>query len=261
MLKTSRIGVISLAVALAFAGAACKKKAPVTPPVVSNTTPPPPPDNSNMKPTVLEFSVEPSTVERGQSALLKWTVSNATQISIDNGVGEVQANGTRRVIPSESTTYRLTATGPNGSVSATTTVNVTAPAPPSVPAPKTTTQTFDQAVSTMLSDAYFDYDSNLIRSDARTTLTRDADALKKIFADFPSGAIILEGHCDERGSAEYNLGLGDQRATSAKNFLVELGVPGDRLRTVSYGKERPQCTEQSEDCYQRNRRAHFSTAQ
>lgn len=260
MLRTSRMGVICFAVALAFTAAGCKKKPAPVAPVTRDTTPPPPAPDTSIKPTILEFSVEPSTVERGQSALLKWNVSNANQISIDNGVGDVQANGTRRVIPSESTTYRLTATGPNGSVSATTTVNVTAPAPPSAP-PTVTKQTFESAVSTMLSDAYFDYDSNVVRADARTTLTRDADALKKIFTDFPSGVIIIEGHCDERGSAEYNLGLGDQRATSAKNFLVELGVPGDRLRTVSYGKERPQCTEQTEDCYQRNRRAHFSTQQ
>ncbi len=86
-------------------------------------------------------------------------------------------------------------------------------------------------------------------------------ALKKIFNDFPNTSVIVEGHCDERGSAEYNLGLGDQRASSAKQFLVDLGVPADRLKTVSYGKERPQCSEATEDCYQRNRRAHFAAAQ
>ena len=72
---------------------------------------------------------------------------------------------------------------------------------------------------------------------------------------------MVEGHCDERGSAEYNLGLGDRRAQSAKDFLVQLGVPADKLRTVSYGKERPVCTEGNESCWQRNRRAHFSSGQ
>ena len=260
MLKTSRMGFIAVAVVLALGAGGCSKKAPVPPPVTGNT-PPPPPVATATRPSILEFSVEPSTVERGQSALLKWSVSNATQISIDNGIGEVQSSGNRRVIPSESTTYRLTASSTAGSVTATTTVNVTSPPPPSVTTPKTTTQTFESAVSTMLNDAFFDYDSNVIRADARDVLTRDADALKKIFADFPNGSIIVEGHCDERGSAEYNLGLGDQRASSAKSFLVELGVPGDRLKTVSYGKERPQCTEQTEDCFQKNRRAHFAAAQ
>ena len=92
-------------------------------------------------------------------------------------------------------------------------------------------------------------------------LDADADALKAIFRDFPDAVVQVEGHCDERGSAEYNLGLGDRRATAAKDFLVQLGVGADKLKTISYGKERPQCTESNEGCYQKNRRAHFSAAQ
>lgn len=262
MLKTRKLGVICFAVSLAVFGAGCKKKTPIatpapTPPPAAPATDP----NANAKPTVLEFSVEPSTVERGQSAVLKWSVSNANAIQIDNGIGDVQSTGNRRVIPSESTTYHLTAAGPNGTVSASATVNVTAPPAPPPPSTSGGKIDFPTAVNTLITDAYFDYDSNNIRADARDALTKDADALKKIFADFPNASVIVEGHCDERGSAEYNLGLGDQRASSAKQFLVDLGVPADRLKTVSYGKERPQCTEATEDCYQRNRRAHFSAAQ
>lgn len=265
MLKTRRLGVICFAVCLAVLGAGCKKKTPIAtaPPPPPPATTPAPVDNSSMKPAVLEFSVEPTTVERGQSAVLKWSVSNANAIQIDNGIGEVQSSGNRRVIPSESTTYRLTAAGPNGTVSATTTVNVTGPSAPSTPVSpgRTGPATFEAAVNTLLADAFFDYDSNAIRGDARDALSKDADSLKKIFNDFPNTTLIVEGHCDERGSAEYNLGLGDQRASSAKQFLVDLGVPADRLKTVSYGKERPQCSEATEDCYQRNRRAHFAAAQ
>ena len=112
-----------------------------------------------------------------------------------------------------------------------------------------------------LQDAYFDYDKSDIREDARAALTKDAEALKSIFQEFPSAIITVEGHCDERGSAEYNLGLGDRRATAAKDFLVQLGVPADKLKTISYGKERPVCTESNEECWQRNRRAHFSAGQ
>ena len=90
-----------------------------------------------------------------------------------------------------------------------------------------------------MQDAFFDYDKSDIRADARDALTQDAAALKSILADFPNATIVVEGHCDERGSAEYNLGLGDRRASSAKDFLVQLGVPADRLKTISYGKERP----------------------
>ena len=97
-----------------------------------------------------------------------------------------------------------------------------------------------------MQDAYFDYDKSDIREEARAVLTKDADAIKAILADFPNAAIGVEGHCDERGSAEYNLGLGDRRATAAKDFLVQLGVPADKLKTISYGKERPACTESNE---------------
>ncbi len=104
----------------------------------------------------------------------------------------------------------------------------------------------------------FDYDKSDIREDARNVLTRNADALKSGLVNYPGQAVLIEGHCDERGSAEYNLGLGDRRAAAAKEFLVQLGVPADRLKTVSYGKEKPQCTEANESCWQRNRRAHFA---
>jgi len=119
----------------------------------------------------------------------------------------------------------------------------------------------EQRLSSDVVDAYFDYDKSDIRGDARDALNRDATAIKAILSDFPSAVIMVEGHCDERGSAEYNLGLGDRRASSAKEFLVSLGVPGDRLRTISYGKERPVCTDADEACYQKNRRVHFSPGQ
>ena len=259
MLKTSGIGIICLAGALAIVG--CEKKAkPYVPPTATPTGPTAPTDTGSLKPTVLTFTVEPSVVERGQSANLRWSVNNATSISIDNGVGDVQSSGTRRITPAETTTYRLTASGPNGVANGTTTVTVTNPAPVVVPS-NTGKMTFDTEVNSLLQDAYFDYDSNQIRADARDVLTKDADALKKIFADFPNATVIVEGHCDERGSAEYNLGLADQRASSTREFLGRSVCRASKLKTVSYGKERPQCTEASEACYQKNRRAHFSAAQ
>jgi peptidoglycan-associated lipoprotein len=259
MWKTSGIGIICLAGALGLAGCG-KKAAPYTPPTATPNGPTAANDTGSMKPTVLQFLVEPSVIERGQSATLRWSVNNATTISIDQGIGDVQSSGTRRITPAETTTYRLTASGPNGVVNGTTTVTVTNPAPVTNPT-ETPKMSFPREVETLLQDAFFDYDSNQIRSDARDTLTKDADALKKIFADFPSSSVIIEGHCDERGSAEYNLGLADQRASAAKEFLTSLGVPASKLKTVSYGKERPQCTEATEECYQKNRRAHFSAAQ
>jgi peptidoglycan-associated lipoprotein len=110
-------------------------------------------------------------------------------------------------------------------------------------------------------DIHFDYDKSDIRPQDQSILQADATALKSIFGLDPNFTVTVEGHCDERGSAEYNLGLGDRRASATKDALVGLGVPGDRLKTISYGKERPLCTEAAEQCYQRNRRAHFSATQ
>jgi peptidoglycan-associated lipoprotein len=208
------------------------------------------------------FTAEPASIQRGQAATLRWSVSGAERISIDQGVGTVQPKGDRQVFPSASTTYTLMATGPGGTSTATARVSVTAPPPP--PPPKETPRakrTITDALAAEVADAFFDYDKYDIREDARSVLSRNSDALKRIFQEFPSAVITLEGHCDERGSAEYNLGLGDRRSTAAKEFLSQLGVAADRLRTVSYGKERPQCTDSNEDCWQRNRRVHFSAGQ
>lgn len=258
MFRKSSLVCILVLLALFVAG--CKKKAPPPappppPPPVEQPAPPP-----AKAPAVSSFTAEPSSIERGQSATLRWSVSDATSVSIDQGIGTVQANGNRRVFPNDSTTYTLTATGPGGTTTATATVNVTAPPPPPPPAepPKAS---LSQRLEGDVQDAYFDYDKSDIREEARAVLTRDADALKAILADFPNATIAVEGHCDERGSAEYNLGLGDRRATAAKDFLVQLGVPADKLKTISYGKERPACTESNEACWQKNRRAHFSAGQ
>ena len=108
-----------------------------------------------------------------------------------------------------------------------------------------------------IQDAYFDYDKHLLRTDARDTLNADAKTLADILKQFPDYKLTVEGHCDERGSSEYNMALGDARAKAAKQYLSALGIPADQLQTVSYGKERPVCTDQTEDCWQKNRRAHI----
>jgi len=261
MFSKRQITLISFAVSLTIIAGGCKKKAPAPPPPPPpkvEAPPPPPP-----APSVTQFGAEPSSIVRGESSLLSWTVSGSvTGVSIDQGVGTVQNSGSRRVSPTDSTTYTLTATGPGGTSTASTTVNVSAPPPPPPPPPPPAApaKTLTDWVSG-LQDAFFDYDKSDIRSDAQTSLTQDAATLKTILADFPDAVVTIEGHCDERGSAEYNLGLGDRRASSAKDFLVQLGVPADKLKTISYGKERPQCTEQNESCWQKNRRVHFSTGQ
>jgi peptidoglycan-associated lipoprotein len=115
------------------------------------------------------------------------------------------------------------------------------------------TETLDEQFSKRVRDVYFDYDKSDIRDDQKSTLSDAADFLKAN----PSLRFTVEGHCDERGSEEYNLGLGDRRANAVKNYLISLGIGADRMNPISYGKERPQCREATEECYQRNRRGHF----
>ncbi len=256
---------VALAVGLAVFAAGCKKKVVVPPPPPPIASPEAPKVNQPAPSTaaVTDFTVEPSTIERGQTANLRWATTGATEVSINNGIGTVAASGARSVRPDVTTTYTLTATGPGGNATRTATVSVTAPPPPPAPAPvvRSNVGTLESRVASDLQDALFDYDSNNIRDDARAALTADAASLQKIFADFPNASINLEGHCDERGSAEYNLGLGDRRASAVRDFLVQLGIPAAKIKTISYGKERPQCTEANESCWQKNRRGHFSANQ
>jgi len=224
---------------------ACKGKKVAAPP-------PPPPPPPPPAPT-LTLTAEPSTIERGQSVTLSWTSENATDLDLQPEVGKVQATGSQSVTPRDSTTYTLTVTGPGGNNTATARVTVTVPPPPPPPPPPAVVVSEEQLFDQAIKPVYFDLDKSDIRPDAQTALTSNADFLK----EHAGIKFTVEGHCDERGSEEYNLGLGDKRATSAKNFLVNLGIAADRISTISYGKSRPTCTEANEDCWQQNRRAAF----
>jgi peptidoglycan-associated lipoprotein len=111
-----------------------------------------------------------------------------------------------------------------------------------------------------LNDALFDYDKSVIRDDASTVLKADVGVIRDILANYPNQKLLIEGNADERGSEEYNLALGDRRARAAQEFLVSMGIPAPQLSLVSYGKERPICTDNTENCWQRNRRAHVTAA-
>ncbi|MFZ0136171.1 MAG: peptidoglycan-associated lipoprotein Pal [Candidatus Sulfotelmatobacter sp.] len=218
---------------------ACKKKTAPPPP------PPPPPPAS---PTA-SISVSPDTIEKGQSATLTWQTSNATDVSID-GIGAVQASGSQSVSPADSTTYHLLAKGAGGTQEATTRLTVTQPPAPMAATPSPTDEDlFGQNIK----DIYFDYDKSNIRADQESSMQGDAQFLNQ----HPNISFTIEGHCDDRGSTEYNLALGDQRASSVKNALTAAGVSASRIKTISYGKEKPFCLEDNEACWQQNRRGHF----
>jgi|SRR5579872_3648652 len=127
--------------------------------------------------------------------------------------------------------------------------------------PDAATRARIQELLDRIQDAYFDYDKHDIRPDAQKSLAEDAKTLSDILKDYPTYKLTVEGYCDERGSDEYNLALGDARAKQAKEYLVGLGIPADQLKTVSYGKAKPVCTDENENCWQKNRRAHITQEQ
>jgi peptidoglycan-associated lipoprotein len=237
MLKRSAFILVLGAVMLT---AACHKKVAPPPP------PPPPPPPS---PTA-SLTASPNSVDKGQATTLTWQTTNATDVSIDS-IGAVQPSGSQQVTPSDSTTYRLVAKGPGGTQEATARVTVNAPPPP--PPPPQSTATEEELFSQNVKDIYFNYDAADIRSDQQSALQGDIQFLKQ----HAGVKVTVEGHCDERGSTDYNLALGDSRANAVKNALTQGGISADRIHASSIGKERPFCTESTEACWQQNRRGHF----
>jgi peptidoglycan-associated lipoprotein len=231
-------GVVVLSMAAIIAVSACNKKAAPAPP------PPPPPAAA---PTA-SLTANPASIQQGQASTLSWTTQNATDVTLQGN--RVGPSGSQTVTPSASTTYRLTAKGDGGTQEATARVTVTPAAPPVVSAPSTSDQ---ELFASSMQDVYFDYDKYDIRPSEQPKLQADADFLKS----HPNISFTIEGHCDERGSTEYNLALGDNRANAVKQALVNLGVPAASIKTISYGKEKPSCTGHDEACWQQNRRGHF----
>jgi peptidoglycan-associated lipoprotein len=223
----------------------CHKKAVAPPP-----PPPPTPAPAPAPVPTASIRVAPSVIDQGQSATLAWSTTDATSAVI-GGIGTVATSGSQLVSPTRSSTFTLTANGPGGNVEATTriTVNPPPPAPAPLPPSMTDEQLFEQNVQ----DAYFDYDKADLRPQDATVVEQDAAFLVK----HPDMKFVIEGHCDERGSAEYNIALGQRRAESLLKALVTDGVAASSIRVISDGKEKPFCTESNEQCWQQNRRDHL----
>jgi peptidoglycan-associated lipoprotein len=240
-LHRSLVPLVLLATLVAIAG--CKKKEKPLPP--AETAPP-----STAPAPTAQLTATPSTISAGDQVVLTWRTTDATNVSID-GIGDVPTSGVKSVTPSASTTYHLVARGEGGSADASASVTVGQPPAVSVPS---TSMSAEEEFKANVQDIFFDYDTADLRSDAQATLSKDAAYLNS----HPDIKIVIGGYCDERGSNEYNLALGQNRADSAKNALVSAGVAAARVRVISYGKEKPFCSESTEDCWQQNRRAGFS---
>jgi peptidoglycan-associated lipoprotein len=246
-----RIQSVSIIVAIAaLALAGCKKHV-----AASTPAPTPVPAPAPAKPTIT-LRATPATLDRGQTTTLQWDAKNATSVQIQPAVGTVNNSGSRSVNPTSSVTYTATATGPGGTASDSTRITVRVPA---APAARTNTR---PAPTANLSDlfrqniqiVYFDYDKAEIRPDQVSRLQADAAWLK----EHPTVKFTVEGYADERGSEEYNLGLGDRRANTVKDFLLKQGVAPTTVSTISYGEERPICKDENESCWSKNRRAAFT---
>lgn len=244
--------VITIVLASQFMFTAChKNRPPMTPlpqpPEAATPAPPGPP--------VCKLTAEPAAIDQGNSVTLSWTSENATDVNIDPALGKQLTEGSATASPSESTTFVLTATGAGGTATCTARVTVNPAAAPSNPTvSEENIEAGAPAGASPVQDIFFDYDSADLRPEAEQTLKTDASFLK----GHPNAKVSIEGNCDQRGSEEYNLGLGQRRANTARDYLVNLGVSAGNLSTVSYGKDKLLCTENTEDCWQRNRRDHFA---
>jgi peptidoglycan-associated lipoprotein len=234
-----RLVVSVLLLALA-AVAGCKRN---TPTPVAATAP------AAVAPTAT-ISVSPNVVTAGNQAVLTWNTTNATSIAID-GIGTVSPSGSKPVTPPASMSYRLWARGSGGSADATANVTVNAIRAAAAPA---NGMSAEEEFRSNVKDVFFDYDKYDIRTDAQSVISRDAAYLARHSAT----KIVIGGYCDERGSDEYNLALGQNRAGMIKKDLINAGVDSNRIRVISYGKEKPFCTESTETCWQSNRRAGFA---
>ncbi len=238
-------------------GIGCSKKVAVTPP--------PPAQVQQAKSTAPErpvislFAASPGTIDKGGETTLRWAVEHADNVLITPALGRVQESGSRAIFPSADTLYTLTAKGPGGAASATASVSILVKAASRMPDQATKDRIQD--LLNRIQDAYFDYNKHSLRPDAEKALAADAKTLGDILRQYPDYKLTVQGYCDERGSEEYNLALGDKRAQQAKEYLASLGIPGQQLKTISYGKEKPVCTEHDEACWQKNRRAHITQDQ
>lgn len=229
--------IVALAVVTFLLGCSSKKMAKVMQP-----TPPPP----AAAPTA-SLTATPDVIQQGQSTVLSWQTSNATDTTIE-GLGAVQASGSQSVTPSSSRTYTLMAKGPGGTNQASARITVN-----SVAARATPELSDADLFARNVKDVYFNFDDARIRTEEVPVTHNDSSFLNQR----SNLKVLIEGHCDDRGSEMYNLALGTKRAEAVKEELVQQGIDPSRIKTVSYGKEKPFCMQENEDCWQQNRRDHF----
>ncbi len=230
------------------------------PPVRPDPPPPtrtetPDPDLPPAAAPTVSLTASPGTIERGEQTSLKWSSEDGTSLVIDNGIGNVRPAGEIVVSPGQSTTYSAIVRGRGGEARASTRVTVLEPRPDR-PVMRDADQIRKLIEQGTIKMVHFGYDKAQLSAAAKATLQQNA----LHFREYPDANFVVEGHCDERGSEEYNLALGDRRGIAVRDYLIQLGIERGRMQSVSYGEEQPLDTRKNEEAFSRNRRAQFSLA-
>jgi peptidoglycan-associated lipoprotein len=232
----SGLPIVVLTGVLFLAACSGKKVTKVTPPAVPTPAAP-----------TATLTAAPSVIEQGQGTTLTWQTTGATDVTIA-GLGTLPASGSQPVTPGSSQTYTLIAKGAGGTAEASARITVNPAAARTVP-----TTPSEERPALSVKDVFFDFDAASIRADASTVTQEDA----RMLAQHPEANVLIEGHCDDRGSEEYNMVLGVNRANAVRQALIQQGIDASRIKVISLGKEKPFCKEQDEQCWQQNRRDHF----
>ena len=236
---------------LPFNGCKKKRRATVPTPPGSSTTAPDTTPAPAILPTI-SIAASPSSIERGQQSTLNWNSEHATSVVIDAGVGNVAPKGSLVVSPRESATFTASAIGPGGESRASTRITVVDRTRGIIAA--TDIEALQKAIDEgLVRPVFFAYDKAQLNPEAKRILGENASWFRR----YPNVRIVVEGHCDEHGTEEYNLALGDGRARATQEYLAGLGVNTTQLETISFGEETPFSTCHDESCWRLNRRAHF----
>ena len=225
----TRLAIEQAKQAIAMVNALCPAK-PTPPPTPAPVAPATP------APRIISFSASPSTIDKGKCSTLSWSTANVSSASIDEGVGSVDANGSKEVCPSSTTRYMLSATGAGGSRTEWATVTVNASATP---------------IDRLTVHVNFDTDKSVIRKADLKDLQKALEFVRK----YPGSSISVEGHTDSTGTPKYNQGLSERRAAAVKKYLLDNGVTSaDKITSVGYGETRPIASNDTAEGRFQNRR-------
>jgi peptidoglycan-associated lipoprotein len=242
---------------LFVSGIGCTKRPPpLPPPPVADRPGPGTTDVPSDRELSLELWVEPSRIQAGESALLRWETQGAASVRIDPNIGEVDLSGRIRFFPDTTTTYSVTAESPAGRrMTKSVTVEVLTGNPDSPDVRDLRASAPGEGFEANVRPVFFAFDDTALSEEARLTLDGNIRWLQ-----LPQNRglrFVIQGHTDERGSEEYNLALGDSRAQVVKQYLIANGIDSARIMAVSLGEERPFARGDSEEAHALNRRAHF----